>query len=68
LEGVVAFFPNHSNALYSLGIAYQAKGEKEKAIRVFEKVLELNPGNQDIIQKLGELKKEEVKEEVKKEK
>jgi len=34
----------------------------------FEKVLELNPGNQDVIQKLEELKKEEVKEEVKKEK
>jgi len=53
----VALFPNYSNAQYSLGIAYQAKGEKEKAIKSFEKVLELNPGNQDVIAKLEALKK-----------
>jgi len=57
LEKVVNFMPNHSNALYSLGIAYKEKGEKEKAIKAFEKVLELNPGNEDVQAKLDELKK-----------
>ena len=49
--------PNHSNALYSLGVAYSAKGEKDLAIQAFEIVLELNPGNTDVVQKIEELKK-----------
>jgi len=57
-EGVISIVPNHSNSLYSLGVAYAAKGEKEKAISTFERVLELNPTNQDIVQKLEELKRE----------
>lgn len=57
-EAILSVVPNHSNSLYSLGVAYVVKGEKQKAISVFEKVLELNPTNQDIIQKLKELKEE----------
>jgi len=55
-ETVLSIVPNHSNSLYSLGVAYAAKGEKTKAIDIFEQVLELNPTNQDIVQKLEELK------------
>ena len=55
---VVAQAANHSNAHYSLGVAYTVKGEKEKAIKEFEKVLELNPGNQDVIDKLNQLRAE----------
>jgi len=58
LERVIRVQPNYSNALYSLGVIYSKKGEKQKAIQYFEKVLELNPDNQDIIQKLQELKKQ----------
>lgn len=57
-EEIIMIVPNHSNSLYSLGLAYSRKGEKQKAIFIFEKVLELNPANQDIIQKLKELKGE----------
>jgi len=57
LERVIRVQPNHSNALYSLGVIYSKKGEKQKAIQYFEKVLELNPDNQDIIQKIKDLKK-----------
>ncbi|XOB41122.1 MAG: tetratricopeptide repeat protein [Candidatus Nealsonbacteria bacterium] len=57
-EAILSIVPNHSNSLYSLGVAYAAKGEKQKAISVFEKVLELNPANQDIVQKLKELREE----------
>ena len=41
-------FPNHSNSIYSLGLAYQKKGDNAKALEMFKKVLELNPGNQEI--------------------
>ncbi|KKN98233.1 hypothetical protein LCGC14_0147670, partial [marine sediment metagenome] len=57
-EGVISLVPNHSNSLYSLGIAYSTRGDKEKAISIFERVLELNPANQDIVNKLEELKGE----------
>jgi tetratricopeptide (TPR) repeat protein len=55
---VTILVPDHSNAHYSLGVAYTTKGEKQKAIKEFEKVLQLNPGNQDVIQKLESLKGE----------
>jgi tetratricopeptide (TPR) repeat protein len=56
-EAVVSLIPNHSNALYSLGIAYQKKGRIQEAIAEFEKVLELNPGSDNVQQKLKELRK-----------
>lgn len=55
-ENVVSLMPNHSNALYALGVAHQVKREKEKAIAMFERVLELNPGNADVRARLNELK------------
>ena len=58
-ETILSIVPNHSNSLYSLGVAYAAKGQKEKAVSVFEQVLELNPNNQDVVQKIEELKGEE---------
>jgi len=54
---VTLLVPGHSNAHYSLAVAYAAKKEKALAIEEFEKVLELNPGNQDIIQKLEQLRR-----------
>lgn len=56
-QTVISWVPNYSNALYSLGMAYSAKGQTQEAIQALEKVLELNPGNQDVIQKIEELKK-----------
>ncbi|MCK4454311.1 tetratricopeptide repeat protein [Candidatus Parcubacteria bacterium] len=55
-ERVVDLVPNHSNAHYSLGVAYSSKGEKAKAIAEFEKVLELNPDNEDVRDKIRELR------------
>ena len=54
-QRVIALVSNHSNAHYSLGLAYQRKGQTNLAISEFEKVLELNPGNQDVEAKLREL-------------
>ncbi|PIZ87470.1 MAG: hypothetical protein COX92_01100, partial [Candidatus Nealsonbacteria bacterium CG_4_10_14_0_2_um_filter_40_15] len=55
-ERVISLMPNHSNAHYSLGVAYQKKGEKTKALQEFEKVQELNPGNADVQAKIESLK------------
>jgi tetratricopeptide (TPR) repeat protein len=55
---VVLLVPDHSNAHYSLGIAYASQGETDLALLEFEKVLELNPDNQDVIQKIEDLKGE----------
>jgi len=48
--------PNYSNAYFSLGMAYDRNEEPEIAIAIFRKVLELNPDNQEIIQKIEDLK------------
>ncbi|OGH68756.1 MAG: hypothetical protein A3J66_03505 [Candidatus Magasanikbacteria bacterium RIFCSPHIGHO2_02_FULL_47_14] len=52
---VVATASNHSNALYSLGLAYERKGDKNKAIQYYQRVRELNPDNQDIKEKIQKL-------------
>lgn len=53
---VTLLVPDYSNAYYALGIAYASQGNNEQAIQAFEMVLKLNPGNQDVIQKLNELR------------
>jgi len=49
--------PKHSNSLYSLAVAYEAKGDIKEALKYYEKVLELNKGNEEIIKKIKELNK-----------
>lgn len=55
-NAVLALFPGHSNSLYSLAIAYEAKGKAGEALKYYEKVLELNPGNAEVEMKIKELK------------
>jgi tetratricopeptide (TPR) repeat protein len=57
LERATLLMPNHSNSLYFLGLCYEKKGEKEKALEYFKKVLELNPGNEVVLSKIKELEK-----------
>ncbi len=49
---VVELFPNHSNAVFSLGIAYEAISQNEEALLYYKKALELNPGNNMIIDRI----------------
>ena len=53
---ITALVPNHSNAHFSLSLVYQKKGETDKAITELEKVLELNPGNEQVTKLLDDLK------------
>lgn len=51
-----ADFPDSANAWDSLAEAYLTKGEKELAIKYYEKSLELNPKNDGAIEQLKKLK------------
>jgi len=53
---VVLEYPESANAYDSLGEAFMKAGEKELAIRNYEKSLELNPKNENAKKKLAELK------------
>lgn len=47
--------PSYSNALYSLGLLYENRGDKTKALEYYYKVKDLNPGNKDILEKIKAL-------------
>lgn len=49
--------PQHSNSLYSLAVAYEAKGDNKMALKYYNQVLELNQGNEEVIKKIKELSK-----------
>jgi 3-oxoadipate enol-lactonase len=52
----VLAFPRSANTYDSLGEAYMKNGEKDLAIFNYNKSLELNPNNQNAIEKLKQLK------------
>ena len=47
--------PNYSNALYSLGLLYEAQGNKTAALQYYYKVKDLNPENKDITSKISSM-------------
>ncbi len=47
-ERAVSLFPDYSNAIYFLGLTYDAKGLKAQARAAFERLAELNPDNEEI--------------------
>jgi len=49
---VIKINPNHANALYSLGLSLEAQGLLPQALEYFNKVLELNPGNIEVEEKI----------------
>jgi cytochrome c-type biogenesis protein CcmH/NrfG len=52
----VEAFPQSSNVYDSLGEAYMANGDKELAIRNYEKSIELNPQNTNGVGMLKKLR------------
>lgn len=52
---VVQNQPNYSNALYSLGLWYETRGDKTTALQYYYKVRDLNPNNSDILKKIQSL-------------
>src|SRR3989339_841967 len=52
---VISLQPNYSNALYSLGLLYETRGDKTTALQYFYKVKDLNPNNKNISDKIKKL-------------
>lgn len=55
-EAALVIFPTHSNSLYSLALVYERQNNTRESIALLERVLSLNPGNEDVIDKLNTLK------------
>ncbi|MFA6272231.1 MAG: tetratricopeptide repeat protein [Patescibacteria group bacterium] len=55
---IISLQPDHANAHFWLAVVYETKGEKESAISELEKVLETNPDNEMILNKISTLKGE----------
>ncbi len=47
--------PNYSDALFALAILYEKQGKTANALRLYRRVLQLNPGNKDIQDKIKQL-------------
>src|SRR5690606_39955199 len=43
----VGLYPNSSNVFYSLGEGYYRAGDRDKAVRCYEKALELDPARSE---------------------
>lgn len=52
---VLEIQPNYSNALYSLGLLNETRGDKVVALQYYYKVKDLNPENKDIVKKIQAL-------------
>lgn len=48
MERAVSINENYSNARYFLGLIYDKKGDKGKALEQFTKIMALNPDNQEV--------------------
>jgi tetratricopeptide (TPR) repeat protein len=48
-EQAIALDVNYANARYFLALAYAQKGKRDGALEQLQKVLDLNPGNTDVI-------------------
>lgn len=56
LERIVGLKPNYSNALWYLASMYEFNKKRQEAIKMVEKVVELNPENDDVKKRLARLK------------
>lgn len=54
-RGAIQFNPNHSNALYSLATILENQGDKNGALLLYRRVLQLNPDNEEIKAKVRNL-------------
>lgn len=52
----IQILPDYSNALYGLAIAYEKKELYDQALQIFQKLQQLNSGNEGIKRKIIELK------------
>lgn len=51
----IALNPNYSDALFALALLYERTGNKAPALQLYKRVLELNPGNTQVRNKINGL-------------
>ncbi|MBP9694843.1 MAG: tetratricopeptide repeat protein [Candidatus Magasanikbacteria bacterium] len=51
----IVLAPTYSDALYSLGLLYEQKGQRDQALEYYNRVQSLNPNNSEIAQKIRNL-------------
>ena len=56
LERAVSLNQNYSNARYFLGLIYDRRGDKQRAIKEFEQIEVFNPDNQEVKRVLANLR------------
>jgi tetratricopeptide (TPR) repeat protein len=44
-EGILVEMPRHERTLINLGVIYAGMGEDDKALELWQRALEVNPGN-----------------------
>jgi Tfp pilus assembly protein PilF len=57
LKKSTEFFPESYTACELLASVYESRGNKERALHYFRKVLELDPGNRNAVLRIRELQK-----------
>lgn len=60
-DEVLSFDPNHQDSLLNISYAYDALGEREKAIETCKKLIEINPNNASAFSNLSALHKKSGK-------
>jgi tetratricopeptide (TPR) repeat protein len=55
-QQAVVLFPNYSNARWYLSLAYEEKGDLASALNQVEEIAKLNPDNEQVQQRLTQLK------------
>lgn len=56
-QRVIAISPNNANALYSLGLVHEKADETREALHYFNKVSDLDPGNERVMKKIEEMER-----------
>ncbi|MBI2443914.1 MAG: tetratricopeptide repeat protein [Candidatus Magasanikbacteria bacterium] len=55
-QRAIAINQNYSDALFGLAILYEATGHRSEALPLYQRVLELNPGNKELARKVRSLR------------
>ncbi|MDP3244694.1 MAG: tetratricopeptide repeat protein [bacterium] len=56
MKNILSAMPEHRNALFILGLVYDAKGEAAKALEQLEKLAKLEPDNKEVAKMVANLK------------
>ena len=56
----IALQPNYADAIYALGLLYEKNNIKKEALALFQRALELVPGNQELKTRINRFKNSET--------